>query len=97
MQEAQEEFDLTQNLIFHINSCFFLGLSWLTLIILQQISKCQDTCCKCFQDNCFPVLEKTSLDIDSAFSKKHKGFELVELYQDVTIIPPEIRYHIVIG
>ena len=74
------------------DSCFFLGLSWLTLIILQQLPECQDTCCKCCQENCFPVLEKTALDIDSAFSTNQtNGLELVELFEDMTSIRTKLR------
>ena len=91
IQETDDQFDLTQNLIFHINSCFFLGLSWLTLIILQQLPEYQDSCCKCCQKNCFPVFEKTALDIDSAFSSQNTGFELVERFHDVTSIRTKVR------
>ena len=91
LQETEEGFDLTQNLIFHINSCFFLGLSWLTLIILQQLPECKDTCCKCCQENCFPVLEKTALDIDCAFSNQNDGLELVEIFEDMTSIRTKLR------
>ena len=48
------------NLFFHIISFSFLMLSWMTLIILQNLPKCQRYCCYCCQSN--QVFQKTALD-----------------------------------
>ena len=56
--------EMTENMKFHIASCSCLIMSWVTLIILQNVQKCQKLCCSCCQENCFPVIQKTTLDID---------------------------------
>jgi len=48
------------NLLFHIVSGSCLVLSWITLIILQNLQKCQKVCCLCCQND--QVFQKTALD-----------------------------------
>ena len=48
------------NLFLHIISGSFLVLSWITLIILQNLQNCQKACCSFCQNN--QVFQKTALD-----------------------------------
>ena len=50
----------TGNMIIHIISCSFLVISWITLIILQNLQKCQKICCSCCRSD--QVFQKTALD-----------------------------------
>ena len=54
-------FSATQpNILLHIISAMCLVLSWITLIILQNLQECQMYCCSCCQSD--QVFQKTGLD-----------------------------------
>ena len=48
------------NLFYHMISGSCLVLSWITLIILQNLQKCQKVYCSCCQ--CYQVFQKTALE-----------------------------------
>ena len=57
-ESVDKDGNLTENMAYYIISCSFLVLSWITLIILHNLQKCQRCCYTC----CCHEYQKTYLD-----------------------------------
>ena len=77
-----ESFD---NMQFYVGSCSCLVLSWITLILLNNLQKCQKCCCTCCQFD--QVYQKTYLDPNNPdeliFHSKTPAQEHIEMVVQV--------------